>query len=508
MPNTQSKLAVYQKLVPAKYVNRLKLELQRTFLIGLSLLKTHRRKAILLSLGPSTILKIITVMLPIIKILPPTIKAIRALSYFSSGSGSGSGNASRNTNSGGVNGVRAGTGATGAGSMIDGVGLSMDELTEISWTPAEEMYWERVNAMVSRYGLCKTLGITLAGVRPGRVEVIMPFRAEVSGEGGAFHASLLPTLIALTSQLTGLTLLPRHFTLKPIDFKCNILSDCDESTYLLVGRGAVVIRGDHSITVKIEVLKASGLVPGSTNVISPSASAGPSFFSWKSWVGGSSSSTSTNSSNNSTNNATDILVPGTGIERNQLVLCASGMQTSVIVRAGTDPLGEEEREMARLRKEREQRLRSSASSSSASMVVAGTSTRNSHEEEAIVLGDSYQTVSLPSNLVRSLSSRPLSPTPVSGTVPAITSPSSPSPSSSLSTTVLETPAASQSLDSSVYEMISPSLSVVKESDHTHYSTTTTTPLVLSYASAVRYGTEHEAQAHHQYDEMSNTEAWQ
>ncbi|GJJ68997.1 hypothetical protein EMPS_01343 [Entomortierella parvispora] len=499
MTNTQSKLALYQTLVPRKYITGLKLQLQRTLLIGLSLLKTHRRKAILLSLGPSTILKLITVILPIIKILPPTIKAIRALSYFSGGSSRNSGN--NTTHAGGNSGINAGTGASG--SMIDGFGLSMDELCEITWTPAEEMYWERVNAMVTRYGLCKTLGVTLAGVKPGRVEVIMPFRAEVSGEGGAFHASLLPTLVALTSQLTGLTLLPRHFTLKPIDFKCNILSDCDESTYLLVARGAVVVRGDHSITIKIEVLKASGLVPGSTKEVSPSANVGPSFFSWKSWVGNT-STTSTTVANNNNSNAADILVPGTGIESSQLIVCASGMQTSVIVRAGTDPLGEEEREMGRLRRERELRLRTSASSSSASLarVPSSASARHSHEDEedAIVLGDSFQNVSLLSNLVRPLSSRPLSPT-------------SPTPAVSATASMpVAAVAATRSLDSSVYDMVSPSTSssILKESKESndHLATASTTTSTLSYASAVRYGIEHEGHEHPVYEETSDTEAWQ
>lgn len=183
MPNTYSKMSVY-KLVPAKYINRLNLELQRTFLVVLSLLKTHRRKAILLSMGPSTILKFITVMLPIIKLMPTLIKAVRTLSYFTKSNS----NNNRNNN-GNRNNALANRDANNAAAAGDGIGMSMDELNEILWTPAEDMYWERVNAMVTRFGLCKTLGITLAGVRPGRVEVVMPFRTEVSGEGGAFHGT-------------------------------------------------------------------------------------------------------------------------------------------------------------------------------------------------------------------------------------------------------------------------------------------------------------------------------
>ncbi|KAF9929951.1 hypothetical protein BGZ67_006038 [Mortierella alpina] len=473
MPNVQSKISSTWKMIPAKYVNRMSLEVQRTFLVALSLLKTHRRKAVLLSLGPATILKFITVLLPIIKLLPPTIKAIRTLGYFTQSRDSNSNNNSRSSNSGNALANRDANAAASA----DGLGMSMDELSEILWTPAEDSYWERVNAMVSRFGLCKTLGISLAGVRPGRVEVIMPFRAEVSGEGGAFHASLLPTLIALTSQLTGMTLLPRHFTLKPIDFKCNILSDCGPSTFLLVSRGAVVVRGDHSITVKVEILKASGVVSGSSEVVtSPSIASATSFFSWKSWAGSASSSTPMSPSADGAN----VLVPGTGIERRKFVVCASGMQTSVVVRADTDPNNEEENEMMRLRKERERRLERLSSSRSSSFSAVDMA------DESIILGDSFQL--------------------------------------GLSSSVAATPKEQyiHSTDSRSLDRTTPSL---QGPVHSHASSTTTTTAAdmtfatnsastikavpLSYASAVRQGVEHEPlHQQHQYDETSDTEAWQ
>ncbi|KAG9068729.1 hypothetical protein KI688_011012 [Linnemannia hyalina] len=469
MTNAQSKvsLSTYKSLVPAKYVNRITVELQRTFLVVLSLLKTHRRKAFLLSLGPSTILKFITVILPIIKLLPPTIKAIRTLGYFTS---SGSNSNSSNSNRANALANREANAATAA----NGVGMSMDELNEILWTPAEDMYWERVNAMVTRFGLCKTLGITLAGVRPGRVEVIMPFRTEVSGEGGAFHASLLPTLIAMTSQLTGMTLLPRHFTLKPIDFKCNILSDCDATTYLLVSRGAVVVRGDHSITVKVEILKASGLVPGSTEVVSSSPDSS-SLLSWKGWFGSSTTSGSRNAGGNASDAAASLLVPGTGIERSKFVVCASGMQTSVVVRAGTDPDDEEEKEMTRLRKEREERLKRSPSSPSSSSLIGDPSA-----EDSIILGDSFQPLTS-STLVK----------------PVLSSSQPTSPTQSKEKSVSFTEAASTFSTAST----STGTATIKS------STTTGTP--ISYAAAVSQTLHHQQQpvVDHPYEETSDTEAW-
>ncbi|KAF9967797.1 hypothetical protein BGZ70_008187 [Mortierella alpina] len=477
MPNVQSKISTTWSMIPAKYVNRMSLEVQRTFLVALSLLKTHRRKAILLSLGPATILKFITVLLPIIKLLPPTVKAIQALGYFTRSRDNSSSNNSRNSNSGNALANRDANAAASA----DGPGMSMDELSEILWTPAEDSYWERVNAMVSRFGLCKTLGISLAGVRPGRVEVIMPFRAEVSGEGGAFHASLLPALIALTSQLTGMTLLPRHFTLKPIDFKCNILSDCGPSTYLLVSRGAVVVRGDHSITVKVEILKASGIVSGSSEVVtSPSVASATSFFSWKSWAGSASSSTPVSPSLDGGN----VLVPGTGIERRKFVVCASGMQTSVVVRADTNPSSEEENEMMRLRKERERRLeRSSTSRSSSSFSAVDVA------DESIILGDSFQL-------------RPSSPLAV--TPKEQEHGVHPTNSGTLDPT---TP----SLQEPVHNPV-PSTTTTAETTHATDSTPTAKAMPLSYASAVRHGVEqeplHHHQHQHQYDETSDTEAWQ
>ncbi|KAF9431852.1 hypothetical protein BGZ76_011620 [Entomortierella beljakovae] len=350
----------------------------------------------------------------------------------------------------------------------------MDELGEILWTPADDSYWERVNAMVTRFGLFKTLGVTLADVRPGRVQIIMPFRAEVSGEGGAFHASLIPTLIAMTSQLAGMTLLPRHFTLKPIDFKCNILSDCDSSTFLLVSRGAVVVRGDHSVTVKIEIMKTSGILSGSTDVItSPTASNNSSIFTWKGWA-----SSPQLTQSNSENINVDPLVPGTGIERSKFVVCASGMQTNVIARASTDQNNEEENEIQRLKREREQSLVRSSTSSSSSMVDLG--------GDSIILGDNI----VPS--VRSMSPRPLSPSPRE-----------------------HTQSIAQSIHSSSFEVVSPSSSKVvvpKAALETAIlspaaTTVTTTATPFSYATVVKSHVETSQKFQHIYEETSDTEAW-
>lgn len=276
----------------------------------------------------------------------------------------------------------------------------------------------------------------------------------------------------MTSQLTGMTLLPRHFTLKPIDFKCNILSDCDASTYLLVSRGAVVVRGDHSITVKVEILKASGLVPGSTEVVSSSPDY-PSLLSWKGWFGSSTTSGSKNAGGNASA-AASLLVPGTGIERSKFVVCASGMQTSVVVRAGTDPDDEEEKEMTRLRKEREERLKRSSSSSSSSSLVGDPSA-----EDSIILGDSFQPLTS-STLVKpvSSSSRPTSPTQKKEKLASFTKATSTFSTASTST----------------------STTTIKS------SATTGTP--ISYAAAVSQTPHHQQPiVNHPYEETSDTEAW-
>ncbi|KAG0321820.1 hypothetical protein BG000_003094 [Podila horticola] len=516
MPNTYSKMSVY-KLVPSKYINRFNLELQRTFLVVLSLLKTHRRKAVLLSLGPSTILKFITVMLPIIKLMPTLIKAVRTLSYFTKS------NSNNNNNNSNRNNALANRDANNAAAAGDGIGMSMDELNEILWTPAEDMYWERVNAMVTRFGLCKTLGITLAGVRPGRVEVAMPFRTEVSGEGGAFHASLLPTLIALTSQLTGMTLLPRYFTLKPIDFKCNILSDCDASTYLLVARGAVVVRGDHSITVKVEILKASGSALGSGDVSATShLASGPSLLSWRTWVGSSPPSTP------SAAMAEKLLIPGTGIDRSKFTVCASGTQTSVVVRAGTDANDEEDREMNRLKREREQHLQnlkrsSSASSSSSSIILQQQQQEefdadNEMDESTIIFGDTIRVSSpkptsprLPSpvltTIIKPVASSPVS-SPVVSEVERLSYSEVSSPSSS---TVLVDSEKVINSTNSIHRILSSSSSSSKVATIT---TSTTSSIPVLFGSALRQDTDvsdtdlSHQHHHHTYDATSDTEAWQ
>ncbi|KAF9098374.1 hypothetical protein BGX29_007657, partial [Mortierella sp. GBA35] len=233
----------------------------------------------------------------------------------------------------------------------------------------------------------------------------------------------------------------------------------------------------------VEILKASGLIPGSTEVISSSADSvdSPSMFSWKSWFG--TASTASSSSAAGTRNIIDgagLLVPGTGIERSKFVVCASGMQTSVVVRADTDPNNEEENEMARLRKEREERLKRSSSSSSSSRSSRSTSSSSlvavDPAEESIILGDSFQPL-VGSTLVKPVaaSSRPVSPTKEKSTL------ISESATTGTSTTTATT---------------------------TTTTTTATTP--MSYAAAVSQTPQSPTDHHHHdhlYEASSDTEVW-
>lgn len=317
-----------------------------------------------------------------------------------------------------------------------------------------------------------------------------------------------------------MTLLPRYFTLKPIDFKCNILSDCDASTYLLVARGAVVVRGDHSITVKVEVLKASG--SGDVSATSPIAS-GPSLLSWRTWVGSSAPSTP------SVSMAEQVLIPGTGIERNKFTICASGTQTSVVVRAGTDANDEEDKEMNRLRKEREQHFQNlkrstSASSSSSSLILQQQQQEEfdadtEMDEPTIILGDSLRVSSprptsprSPSPLLTTVT-KPVTSSPVSSPVASTTERSSYSEvsSPSSSTVLVESSEQVANSTSSIHRILSSTSSSSKVAT----TTSMTSSIPVLFGSALRQDTDvsdtdhsHQNHHHHTYDATSDTEAWQ
>ena len=90
------------------------------------------------------------------------------------------------------------------------------------------------------------LGATLDRVEKGRVEICVPFRAQLSQQHGFFHAGVISTIADSAGGYAGFTLFPAEAGVLTVEFKINLLAAADGERAIAVGE---VIRSGRTLTV-------------------------------------------------------------------------------------------------------------------------------------------------------------------------------------------------------------------------------------------------------------------
>lgn len=76
----------------------------------------------------------------------------------------------------------------------------------------------------ARQRMMTTLGVSLAHVGDGEVELLMPAREEFSQQHGYIHAGVLTALLDTACGYAALTLMPEGSEVVSVEFKVNLLS--------------------------------------------------------------------------------------------------------------------------------------------------------------------------------------------------------------------------------------------------------------------------------------------
>jgi uncharacterized protein (TIGR00369 family) len=115
----------------------------------------------------------------------------------------------------------------------------------MSLAPADPDFRQRTRASFARQGAMAHLGAVLAGVEPGRVEISMPFRAELSQQHGFFHAGMIATIADSAGGYAAFTLFPADAGVLTVEFKLNLLAAADGELAIAQGE---VIRSGRTLT--------------------------------------------------------------------------------------------------------------------------------------------------------------------------------------------------------------------------------------------------------------------
>lgn len=81
-----------------------------------------------------------------------------------------------------------------------------------------------------------TLGITLAKIEPGMLELRMPYDTKFSQQNGFLHGGVVSAGLDTACGLASYTLMPAAADILTVEFKVNLLAPAKGQTFRFVGR--------------------------------------------------------------------------------------------------------------------------------------------------------------------------------------------------------------------------------------------------------------------------------
>lgn len=112
--------------------------------------------------------------------------------------------------------------------------------------PSDPDFERRVHASFARQRAMATLGASLTHVAPGEVDIVLPFREDLSQQHGFLHAGITTTIVDTACGYAALTLMPAGAAVLTIEFKVNLLAPGQGERFVARGR---VLKPGRTITV-------------------------------------------------------------------------------------------------------------------------------------------------------------------------------------------------------------------------------------------------------------------
>ena len=115
-----------------------------------------------------------------------------------------------------------------------------------TFVPADPGFESRTRASFARQGAMALIGARLERVEPGRVEIHLPFRPDLSQQHGFFHAGMIATIADTAGGYAAFTLFPPEAGVLTVELKVNLIAAADGERAIAVGE---VIRSGRTLTV-------------------------------------------------------------------------------------------------------------------------------------------------------------------------------------------------------------------------------------------------------------------
>jgi len=115
-----------------------------------------------------------------------------------------------------------------------------------AFDPQDPNFESAVRDSFDRLALMRTIGATLEQVRAGQVEIVLPFRTDLTQHHGFIAAAALTAVADVACGYAAMTLMPAGSSVLTIEYKANFLAPARGERMVARGR---VIRPGRTVTV-------------------------------------------------------------------------------------------------------------------------------------------------------------------------------------------------------------------------------------------------------------------
>jgi uncharacterized protein (TIGR00369 family) len=94
----------------------------------------------------------------------------------------------------------------------------------MTFQPKDPNFAERVRASFARQRMMQTLGVEIARIAPGEIELAMPYGAAFTQQHGFIHAGVMATVLDSACGYAAFSLMPADAAVLTVEFKTNLLA--------------------------------------------------------------------------------------------------------------------------------------------------------------------------------------------------------------------------------------------------------------------------------------------
>jgi uncharacterized protein (TIGR00369 family) len=116
----------------------------------------------------------------------------------------------------------------------------------MAFQPKDPNFAERVRASFARQRMMQTLGVEIARIAPGEIELAMPYGAAFTQQHGFIHAGVIATVLDSACGYAAFSLMPADAAVLTVEFKTNLLAPAKGERFLF---RAHVVKPGRTLTV-------------------------------------------------------------------------------------------------------------------------------------------------------------------------------------------------------------------------------------------------------------------